>query len=342
MHHFWLSVVALGMLVGMINPEHEAAYRLQQEGKPQEALSVLNEALSASPNDPLMRSYRGALMLLLGDLKGGFAEYEWRWQTEQYINTKPRTAIWDGTSMPGQTLLLYTEQGFGDTFQFVRYAALAKQRCARVFLHCEKSLAPLMRLCPLIDGLVTKDDPLPVRGGFSTLMSLPSTFGTTLQTIPADVPYLRADAKLVGEWAAFLKKHDGFKVGINWKGSGSTAERDIPKGQFKPLSKIPKVQLIELQKKDGSEFDNNGAFMDTAAVMMNLDLIITCDTSVAHLAGALGRKTWLCLPFAPEWRWMLDREDSPWYPTMKLFRQKQPGDWGEAFVRIGNELQQLL
>jgi ADP-heptose:LPS heptosyltransferase len=338
----WIEIAAFGILVGMINLSHASAFQLQQEGKPQEALALLNSVIQSDPDNALLRSYRGTLMLSLGDIKGGFAEYEWRWKTEQYISTKPRTAMWDGTPMPDQTILLYTEQGFGDTFQFVRYAALAKERCARVFLHCEKSLAPLMRLCPLVDSVITKDDPMPIRGGFSTLMSLPHAFGTTLDTIPANVPYLRADDKLLQQWRLFLKKYDGFKVGINWKGSGSTASRDIPKSQFKPLSKIQKVHLIELQKKEGSEFDNNGAFMDTAAVMMNLDLIITSDTSVAHLAGALGRPTWLCLPFAPEWRWMLDRDDSPWYPTMRLFRQKTPDDWGEVFKRITSELQRLI
>jgi hypothetical protein len=191
---------------------------------------------------------------------------------------------------------------------------------------------------------------------------VPAIFHTTLQTIPAKIPYLFADEALVGQWRTKLEGVRGFRIGINWHGrEGHTdaKRRDIPLSHFAALSQTPGVRLISLQKGSGENevaaagmgssivglgnFDTtHGAFVDTAAVMMNLDLVITSDTSVAHLAGALGVPVWVALPYVPDWRWLLDRSDSPWYPTMRLFRQNVPGDWGRPFEEIRRVLAEII
>jgi hypothetical protein len=194
-------------------------------------------------------------------------------------------------------------------------------------------------------------------------MSLPGLFKTTLETVPAPIPYLSADNDLKRQWVQKLHPISGFKVGICWQGNPShqaDRRRSVPLKFFAPLAGIENVQLVSLQKKHGLEQltdlpagvavidfgaeldEHNGVFMDTAAVMRALDLIITSDTAIAHLAGALGVPVWLVLPHVPEWRWLMERDDCPWYPTMRLFRQTKPGDWATAFDQIGDALKRLV
>jgi hypothetical protein len=250
---------------------------------------------------------------------------------------------------------LYAEQGLGDTLQFVRYARLLKEQGAAVVVECQKALLPLLARCPGIDRLAALGGPQPAHDVCAPLMSLPYHLGTRLGTIPADVPYLMADPALIESWRCALAVRPGFKIGIAWQGNPQYTgdkERSISLTEFAPLAAIPGVQLVSLQKGAGSEQlraaaalcsvidlgsrldEEAGAFMDTAAVMKNLDLVVTADTVISHLAGALGVPVWVALPKVPDWRWLLEREDSPWYPSTRLFRQDRAGDWKSVFARI--------
>jgi hypothetical protein len=224
-----------------------------------------------------------------------------------------------------------------------------------VIVECPRPLLPLLTSCAGIDRLVGRGDELPAFDVQAPLLSLPGIFHTSLRDIPAAIPYLSADPRLVDHWRRELGGIMGFKIGIAWQGNPenrSDRDRSIPVGYFEPLARCFGVRLLSLQKHWGldqlpeaterfplidlgSRLDEaSGAFMDTAAVMMNLDLVVTSDTSIAHLAGALGVPVWVALSFVPDWRWLLDRSDTPWYPTMRLFRQDRRGDWQGVFRRI--------
>jgi ADP-heptose:LPS heptosyltransferase len=266
--------------------------------------------------------------------------------------------MWDGRPLPaGATILLHSEQGFGDAIQFVRYVDVVKNAnpAAKIVLECPAPLVPLFRTVRGADQLVALGEKPPSYEVHAPLLSLPRVLRTRVETIPADVPYLFADAALVAKWRERLQTIGGFRVGINWHGRAGhplSQRRDLPLEQLVELAKVANVRLVSLQKGAGEaelsragivhlgdDLDTaGGAFMDTAAVMMNLDLVVTSDTSIAHLAGALGVAVWLGLPFAADWRWLLERSDSPWYPTMRLFRQKSPGDWSDVFRQFAAEL----
>jgi ADP-heptose:LPS heptosyltransferase len=261
---------------------------------------------------------------------------------------------------------LHTEQGFGDTIQFIRYALFVKKRnpLATVIVECERRLGNLLARCPGIDHLISKGDDLPLFDVHSPLLSLPNLLKTTLATIPDHVPYVFADPILVAHWRNRLNPYSGLRIGINWEGRSGPGEhlkRNIPLDFFAELGqRIAGITFVSLQKRAtateiipidgqvpivdvGPDFDTkNGAFADSAAIMMNLDLVISSDTSVPHLAGALGIPAWLALPYVPDWRWLLNREDSPWYPTLRLFRQKSPGDWSGVFDAIRLALRKTI
>jgi hypothetical protein len=230
-------------------------------------------------------------------------------------------------------------------------------------VECQPQLAPLLSRCPGIDRVVPKGAPLPEFQTHAALLSLPLAFRTTVTTVPADTPYLYADPALVAHWRRELAAIAGFKIGINWQGNPQykgDRSRSIALDRFGPLADLPGARLVALQKGVGAEQladwakrpvvtdlgprldEETGAFMDTAAVLMNLDLFITSDTAIAHLAGALGVPTWLALPWSADWRWLELRNDSPWYPTMRLFRQSEPGDWDTVFERMALELKPVL
>ena len=262
--------------------------------------------------------------------------------------------------LKGRTLLVHHEQGWGDTLQFARYVKLLTAAGEKVLFEVPEALIPLLKKSGFTK-LIAEGSKAGKADVVIAIMSLPRVFGTTLETIPADVPYLSAGSQLVKQWSKVLKSIPGLRVGITWQGYSGNANdqlRSIPLACFAPLA-LPGVQLISLQKGPGVEqltevannlavrhlgqFDEErGAFMDTAAVMKNLDLVITCDTAIAHLAGGLGVPVWVALQLAPDWRWMLARRDSPWYPTMRLFRQKKFGDWPGVFADMADELKQLL
>jgi hypothetical protein len=250
----------------------------------------------------------------------------------------------------------------GDTLQFVRYAALARQRVGRVVLECPPALIPLLSRCPGIDRLIGQGALLPAFDAHAALASLPRVLGTTADTIPAPVPYLSADPKLVRRWRSKLAALKGLKVGIAWQGNPNHPEdrrRSFPLAALAALARLPGVHLVVLQKGHGREQlpaaadwpltdlgerldESGGAFTDTAAVLHILDLVVTCDSALAHLAGVLGKACWVALPHAADWRWQHDREDSPWYPSLRLFRQPRPGDWAGVFGRMADALRERL
>jgi tetratricopeptide (TPR) repeat protein len=324
-------------------------------------MGCYEQALRLQPDLPEAHQNRALFWLLHGDFERGWPEYEWRpgglrrgpWPFAQ--------PWWDGGALGGRTILLHAEQGLGDTLQFVRYAPLVRQRGGTVLLLCQKALRRLLEGAPGVDGLFTPDQPLPAFDVHAPLLSLPRLLGTTATTISAEVPYLRADTELARRWQAELAPLTGCRVGIVWQGSlthKGDRLRSVPLACFEPLARVPGARLVSLQKGPGSEqaaqagFDildmsarldeESGPFMDTAAVLANLDVLVTIDTAVAHLAGALGVPTWLALSLAPDWRWLLGREDSPWYPTMCLFRQARFGDWDDVFRRLAAALHQRL
>ncbi|MGD0143292.1 MAG: glycosyltransferase family 9 protein, partial [Rhizomicrobium sp.] len=289
--------------------------------------------------------------------------YEWRKKRfSPEVSRDYPQPVWLGEEdIEGKTLFVYAEQGLGDTIQFCRYAQLAEVKGANVIFAVQDELIPL--LGKLTDGITIMGwkAPPPPFDLQTSLLSMPLAFGTDENNIPATVPYLQPGPDLVAKWRKFLG-NDGYRVGICWQGKKDTPidkGRSFPLRCLEGLSKIPNLRLISLQKNDGVEqlrglppgmkvetlgenFDAGpGAFVDTAAVMESLDLVVTTDTAIAHLAGALARPVWVALKHVPEWRWLLGRADSPWYPTMKLFQQPTDDDWRSVFAAMETELAKL-
>jgi hypothetical protein len=330
----------------------------RDQGLLDKALWHLDEGLRLKPDYVDARFNRSLIWLGQGDFHRGLPEYEFRWQRTEGVTKPPSGPPWDGAPLAGRTILLHAEQGLGDTLQFVRYAAPVKERGGKVILLCQKSLVPILKSAAGIDQLVAQGDLLPPFDVQAALMSLPRILGTTLETVPAAVPYLKARPELVEKWRGEIRKVSGFKVGIAWQGSPryrADWQRSIPLARFEPLARVPGVTLISLQKGPGQEqlsgigfpvwdlaerldTSETGPFLDTAAVMQALDLLITSDSAIVHLAGALAVPIWVALPYMPDWRWLLEREDSPWYPTTRLFRKRVRGDWEEVFSRMAEQL----
>jgi hypothetical protein len=296
------------------------------------------------------------LLLLLGRLREGFAEYEWRWRMPGFA-TPSRTfpqPMWDGTDLGQRTLFVHAEQGLGSAIQFVRYVGLLARRGSRVIIECRR---PLHRLFETSlarpDGrvaVVRRGDTLPRFDCHAPLMSLPHLLGTTMQSIPAQIPYLRAPPADVTTWRERLAGSPRPWIGLVWAGNPkheNDHNRSMPAPYLAPLVTSARASFYSLQVPAAVEelaalppgkvsdlAPALGNFADTAAVIESLDLVVSVDTAVAHLAGALGKSVWLLLPYVPEWRWLLDREDSPWYSTMRLFRQHRAGDWTGVVERV--------
>jgi tetratricopeptide (TPR) repeat protein len=332
---------------------------LERQERLDDAVSSFNRALELRPDFVEARIGRALALLLMGRFKEGWPEYEWRLKrkgVEEPVLQKPR---WTGTTVPGARILLRCEQGFGDTLQFIRYAELVKQRCGAVIVECQPALARLLASCPGVDGVFAAGTPRPEFDFHIPLLSLPGVFGTSLENIPAKVPYLWPCADMVEKRKAELGEAGTFKIGIAWQG-GNDYEKDrcrsIPLAQFAGIARMHGVRTYSLQMGAGREQltdlggqspivdlgDRLGDFHDTAAFVRNFDLVITCDSAPAHLAGSLGVPVWVALSFGPDWRWLLDRTDSPWYPTARLFRQTRPGDWDRVFRTMESELAKLV
>jgi Flp pilus assembly protein TadD/ADP-heptose:LPS heptosyltransferase len=335
---------------------------LMQLAKPHEAIESYRQAAKIRPDYPEAHVNMARAMLLLGDYKRGWREYEWRLRCKSYERREFRKPRWAGTSRPGERVLLHAEQGLGDTLQFIRFAPIVQQSGAKVLVECQPSLAPLLSRCRGIDQVVARGEPLPDFDSYASLMSLPSLLETTLYTVPAFGPYLFADPNRIQQWQEDLAGVSGFRVGIAWQGNPEyegDSWRSVELELFEHLAKIEGVDLISLQKGAGQEqidtvadrfgvirfqpeIDTEGAFLDTAAIMQNLDLVVCTDSSIAHLAGGLGVPTWVAIPHVPDFRWLRQRNDSPWYPTIELFRQGSKGDWEDVFDRMAAKLRERV
>jgi hypothetical protein len=303
---------------------------------------------------------RSLAILTLGDLERGFREYETRWRSAAFKDKPPVPGTrWDGTAdVIGKTVLLTSEQGMGDVIQFIRYVPkIVRERGAKVLVHCSPDLRAVIETVDGVSGIHHPGEVLPRFDLYAPLASLPAIFKTTLETIPADVPYIRADPARVERWKERLASARGVKVGIVWAGTPlhqNDAARSSKLSDFAPLA-MEGVSLFSLQKgKPEAQLQNPPpgiqitplgqdlrSFADTAALLQCLDLTISVDTSVVHVAGALARPVWTLLAKGPDWRWMLEREDSPWYPTMKLFRQREMGNWSEVMLRVSANLREI-
>ena len=328
-----------------------------------EALASYERAIALSPDHADARHNRGIARLLNADFGQGLVDYEWRKRARQPVaNHAFQQPLWLGESdLAGRTILIHGEQGLGDTIQFCRYIPLLHERGAVVLFAPQKQLRGLMRSLQGGPAIVDIDDPSLAFDAHCPLLSLPLALRTDLATIPNHVPYLAAEAERVERWSQAIGQ-DEFRIGICWQGSTNKADvgRSFPVSEFRGVAGLGGIRLISLHKGAGENqlatlpegmgvetlgegFDASpDAFLDTAAAMQCCDLIITSDTAVAHLAGALARPTWVALQRVPDWRWMLDRPDTPWYPTMRLFRQKAAGDWQGVFAEIESELARLL
>ncbi len=330
---------------------------LRELGRYDEALTSYRAALAQRPDYANAHWNMGLGLLLRGDFENGLGEHEWRWRLDADAERRMRgygSPLWSGEVGGGRTILLWPEQGAGDSIQFVRFARQVADRDWRVVVEAPRSLA---RLFHSIEGIetVTQGEPLPPYDAHCPLLSLPFALGTRFATIPAAVPYIRIDPSLAAKWRDWVGNGPRPKVGLVWRGKATQSRnryRSVdPTAIAYMLGDLP-ATLVSLQKDAspnelaavgggrrtldaGREFAD---FADTAALMASLDVVISVDTAVCHLAGATGVRTWALLDFAPDWRWFREREDSPWYPTMRLFRQPKRGDWSAVAGRVRNAL----
>ena len=383
-----------------ISPDSSAAHyylglALRMKGRLDEAIAAYDKAIQLQPDFAEAHWNRSLALLLNGDLERAWAEYEWRWRYDGFASPRrdfpqPR---WKGEDPSGRTILLHSEQGLGDTIQAIRYAPRVARLGARVIVECQAGLKSLIEGVEGVERVLARGEPLPEFDLHSPMLSLPLAFGTTLETIPADVPYIKADPSLVETWRKRLGGGEGVRVGLVWAGSPAGQAdrlRSVSLSLLAPLapfqrcgarriSSSPRTNSLvrgspvgtaptepvgtglagvkgmtfySLQKGEAAKEARNPPtgmrlvdltgdienFADTAALIANLDLVVSVDTAVAHLAGAMARPVWTLLPFVPDWRWMLGREDSPWYPTMRLFRQAKRGDWAGVVERVAREL----
>jgi tetratricopeptide (TPR) repeat protein/glycosyltransferase involved in cell wall biosynthesis len=352
-----------------VKPDYVEAYHnlgvvCSDAGDLDGSIASFRQALARRPDYADAHFGAGLSLLLQGRLEQGFAEYEWRWRCPDIAVHARRCPQpqWDGGPLGGRTILLHAEQGLGDAIQFARYAPLVAARGGRVVLECQPELAALLWTLSGADQVVSRGEQLPPFDVHAPLLSLPYLLGTTLETIPAEIPYLRADPDRVAAWAAHLAMagggDGGLRVGLVWAGNPAhknDRRRSLTLDALRPLARVPGVRLFALQKGTaagqteapplGMALINLGPqladFADTAAVIQQLDLVITVDTAVAHLAGALGRPVWVLLGSPPDWRWLWRGEDSPWYPTARLFRQERFGNWEGVIARVAAALGDL-
>lgn len=336
-------------------------YVLEQQARFMDALECYGQALRLNPNCAQTHFNRAWLWLLTGQFKLGWAEYEWRWLTPSMSGGRRSfpQPVWNGSSLTGKTILLHAEQGFGDTLQFIRYAPSLRAGGARVIVECFAPLKRLFAACEGVDELLVQGESLPDFDVHAPLMSLPRLLDTESATIPDHIPYLQAPQTCrlpPGLQAALGAPTPARKVGLVWSPKLQVPmdyKRYCPLVHFEPVLGVPGVSFFSLYKGDrieeltpyrgvvdvGSQCTD---FADTAWAIAQLDLVITVDTAVAHLAGAMGKPTWVLLPFVPDWRWLLEREDSPWYPTARLFRQPYRGAWAPALEQVAASLRQYL
>lgn len=328
-----------------------------------EAIIAYKKAINLKNDYPEAHKNLSLAQLATGQFSEGWRNYEWRWQTRQFttaVCNPLKKTRWHGEAAKGRTLLIQAEQGNGDSLQFCRYIPLVAKRGFKIVLEVQPPLVRLMKSLPGVDKVIASGQRLPEFDLYCPMMSLPLVFNTQLNTILVNIPYLSVPTEKVKVWANRLSNNNNYslRVGLVWAGKSSNfvefaavdRRRSVAPALFAPLTDVNGITFYSLQK-DGPEFpadskvinlmDSCDDFADTAALVANLDLVISVDTAVAHLAGALGKPVWVLNRFDSCWRWLTNREDSPWYPTLRLFRQPQPGDWKSVIVKVKTELAKL-
>ncbi len=335
---------------GMADAHNNLGAALQSLDRLDEAVASLRRALALDEEAADVHWNLALALLQAGDYEAGWREYEWRWRNPDLAlgaRDFPQP-LWDGGDLDGATILIHAEQGYGDTLQFVRYVPLVAGRGGRVVLECPQKLVRLLGGVDGVGAVVARGDPLPEFAVQAPMMSLPAILGTTLDTVPADVPYLDPSLGQVPE--ALQADGLGLKVGIAWAGSRTRRQdhlRSVAPERFAPLVAVPGTTVFSLQvtapAPDGVHelAPDILDFADNAAAVAALDLVIAVDTATVHLAGALGRPVWVLLSRPASYLWMSDRDDSPWYPTARLFRQPRPGDWDAVFAAVAEALADL-
>jgi Flp pilus assembly protein TadD len=353
---------AIALQPGFAQAHSNLGLALRELGELAAAEAAYRRALELKPDYALAHRDLGVLLLLLGRYAEGWREFQWRWQARGPERRTAGMPRWSGGDVSGKTVLLHAEQGLGDTIMFCRLAEAVAARGAEVVLEAQP---PLRRLLAGLKGaarIAPRADAPPPADCAAALLDLPGILGIDAGNVPARVPYLAPDPGRVRRWRAWLEARPGFRIGVAWQGNPrSDAElgRSPPLAAFRPLAELPGVRLIALQKGPGSEqmstlpagmaaespgedFDSGpDAFLDSAALMQGLDLVVSADTAPAHLAGALARPVWIALKRVPDWRWGLDRADTPWYPTARLFRQRASGDWAPVFAAMADAAKAL-
>ena len=342
---------------------------LQKQERLEEALSSYDTAIKLNPDYAEAHMNRSFALLLTGNYKEGWPEYEWRLKTKAHRLRDFHKPVWDGSPLNGKSILVHAEQGFGDTIQFVRYLPMVQAQGGNVIFECRQNLIRLLKNCTGINKIIERTPTPSVQ--YDThipILSLPGIFGTTLDSIPSDIPYITIDPGLIEQWRMRFDHNKDFKVGIVWAGNLHNKKNHIRScnlTNFAPLLETPGTSFYSLQKGPASAEVNNlpkgleiitldtelNDFADTAAAIANLDLVISVDTAVAHLAGAIGKPIWTLLHFSTDWRWLMDREDSPWYPRpnglagragMRLFRQTKHNDWTNVFEKVKQRLLNIM
>jgi tetratricopeptide (TPR) repeat protein len=350
-----------------VKPDHAETHNnlgiaLATLGKWTEAIAAYDRALEIEPDHVNAHRNRALAWLTIGQYESGWSEYEWRWRGKDLRRPEFTQPLWKGEPLAGRTILLQAEQGLGDTIQFIRYAALVHERGGRVVFQCQKPLVRVLEGVQGIDELVPAGGPLPAFDVHAPLISLPGLFGTTTETVPAVIPYVQVDRAAAERWRERLGGDGEVLVGVCWQGNPafpSDRHRSFRLVELDRAARVPGVRLVSLQKEFGleqlrdvagrfeivdlgEELDReSGPFVDTAALLSVLDVVVTPDTSIVHLAGALGARTWLALSVAGDWRWLAGRTDSPWYPSVRVFRQPELGRWGPVFGAMADELGRL-
>ena len=347
-----------------INPDHSDAWinlgvaRLSL-GNTQGAEECYRRAIRIAPQNPEANYNLAWVLLLTGRWIDGWQQYEWRWKLEHFSSYRRtfKHPLWDGKPLPEGTLLLHAEQGLGDTIQFVRYAALARERSSHIILECDRSLVPLFKTLPGADEIIAAGDPLPPFDAHAPLMSLARLFATTPETVPSQHPYIETQPKIPGRLR--LPYTTRSRIGLVWAGSPKNKidrQRSMSAKLLAPLVTATDADFVSLQigprageisslPADQLIFTCEGKvrdFADSAAVVAQLDLVLGVDTAVIHLAAAMGKPAWVLLPFMPDYRWLLGRNDTPWYPSMSLFRQASSGDWTNLIAGVKEQLRQWL
>ncbi|MBZ0107197.1 MAG: tetratricopeptide repeat protein [Candidatus Scalindua rubra] len=350
-----------------LKPDYAEAYNnlgtvLKGTGRPEEAIAHYRQAIELKTDYAQAHLNLAFALLLTENFKKGFQEYEWRLRLKRCIPETDRRPVWDGSYLNGKSILVYTEQGIGDSIQFVRYLPMVKEQGGYVIVECQQSLCRLLKNFVGIDEIMEKTShgKSPMQFDVQVpLLSLPGIFDTTVDSIPRNLSYIKPDPVLVSQWRAKFDNDNNLKVGIVWAGNPKHIDdrnRSCSLNDFAHLTSIRGLTFYSLQKGLASAEANKHTmvikivnpdnelndFADTAAAIENLDLVIAVDTAVAHLAGAIGKPVWTLLPFVPDWRWMLERSDSPWYPGMRLFRQTQLNDWAGVFNQVKEALIQEI